>query len=300
VEWTTLITGLVKTSIALTVFALGLQTRIEDVLSLRLRPALLARSLLAMSVVMPLAAVTLAKTFDLHPAVKIALVALALSPVPPLVLKNQLQAGAGAQYASGLMVAAALFAVVFVPLALEGIGRVFALSLHQSPLEVAWIILLSVLAPISLGLLAGNFVPGLAQRVAKWISLLSFVLLVLALGAILFNAAPAMVSLVGNGTLLAFAVFIVLGLVFGHALGGPEPGDRTVLARSTALRHPGVALAIATANFPEQKLVLPAILLYLLVGAMLSVPYARWRRRSDTVRAEPSTMPVRNARKETR
>ena len=37
---------------------------------------------------------------------------------------------------------------------------------------------------------------------------------------------------------------------------GPDPEDRVVLALSTASRHPGVALAIATANFPQETSVM--------------------------------------------
>ena len=44
-------------------------------------------------------------------------------------------------------------------------------------------------------------------------------------------------------------------------------------------RHPGIALAIAHANFPEDKNVLPALLLYLVVGALVAAPYLRWIRR---------------------
>ena len=51
-------------------------------------------------------------------------------------------------------------------------------------------------------------------------------------------------------------------------MGGPKPGNRTTLALFTAARHPGIAVAIATTNFPQQKLVLPTVLLYLLVNAM--------------------------------
>jgi bile acid:Na+ symporter, BASS family len=50
-----------------------------------------------------------------------------------------------------------------------------------------------------------------------------------------------------------------------------------VLALATSSRHPGVALAIATANFPDEKLVLPAVLMFLLAGAILSIPYVKWQ-----------------------
>jgi bile acid:Na+ symporter, BASS family len=96
---------------------------------------------------------------------------------------------------------------------------------------------------------------------------------------ILFTAWPAISSLIGNGTLFAFALFVLVVLATGHWLGGPDPQDRTVLALSTASRHPGVAMAIAQANFPGQKLVVGAILLYLIVNVILSALYLTSRRR---------------------
>jgi len=49
-----------------------------------------------------------------------------------------------------------------------------------------------------------------------------------------------------------------------------------VLAPSTASRHPGVALAIATANFPQEKSVMGAILLSLVISLIVSVAYLAW------------------------
>lgn len=82
-----------------------------------------------------------------------------------------------------------------------------------------------------------------------------------------------------NGTLAAIVAFVLVGLVAGHLLGGPAPEDRTVQALSTASRHPGVAMAIASANFPQQKLTPAAILLYLIVCAIVTIPYLTWRKR---------------------
>jgi len=72
---------------------------------------------------------------------------------------------------------------------------------------------------------------------------------------------------------------VAIGLIVGHLLGGPDPRDCVVLALATASRHPGVALAIAAANFPQEKRVLGAILLYLLISLVVSVAYLAWRRR---------------------
>jgi bile acid:Na+ symporter, BASS family len=52
------------------------------------RPGQLVRGLVAMNLLMPMFAVALAVMFDLNPAVKIALVALSVSPIPPVLPKK--------------------------------------------------------------------------------------------------------------------------------------------------------------------------------------------------------------------
>src|SRR5262249_56108558 len=87
------------------------------------------------------------------------------------------------------------------------------------------------------------------------------------------------IVLVGGGTFLILIVFVVICLVSGALLGGPELSNRIVLALSTASRHPGVAMAIVNANRPNPKLALPAILLYMTVSAILSGLFVGWVRR---------------------
>jgi BASS family bile acid:Na+ symporter len=52
-----------------------------------------------------------------------------------------------------------------------------------------------------------------------------------------------------------------------------------VLALSTASRHPGIALAMASANFPDVHSVTATVLLYLLLNIVLSIPYVLWQKR---------------------
>jgi BASS family bile acid:Na+ symporter len=125
--------------------------------------------------------------------------------------------------------------------------------------------------------------PRFAERFAEPLSRAAFLLLIAALVPVLFVQRSAFVSLIGNGTLLAMVVFALVGLATGFLLGGPERTDRVVLALSTACRHPGVAMTIASTNFPNQKLILPAILLYLIVSIIVSTVFLGWlRRRGDS------------------
>src|SRR3954468_23001016 len=105
----------VKASLALTVFATGLSARRGDAAWLFRHPALLARSILSMNVILPLMAVSVAIAFSLNHAVKIALIALAISPVPPILPVKMIRAGGGSSYAISLLVASALLAVITIP-----------------------------------------------------------------------------------------------------------------------------------------------------------------------------------------
>jgi BASS family bile acid:Na+ symporter len=268
-----------KLSIILTVVALGFEADTRGALSLLRRPAQLLRSLLAIYVVMPLVAVALVLAFRMDPAICIALLALSLSPIPPILPKKQLKAGGGINYVYDLLVLVGLLAVVLAPLGLMAMERVFPVDLQLSPARLAGIVLSTILAPLLLGILVRRIVPGVAARLAKPLSVLATVMLLSAGLLIVIKSWSAMIGLLGDGTMLIFAAFILVGLAAGHLLGGPLPADRTVLALATASRHPGVALAMAAASFPDQKLVLPAVLLYLVAGAVLTIPYTKWRQR---------------------
>ena len=264
-----LILLVLKISIALNVFALGLDATLADATHLFRNPRELGRVFLSMNVVMPALAVALVLTFNLHPAVKIALVALSVSPVPPIFPKKALKSGGTDDYTVGLLVAAALLAIVVIPIAMEIFQWISGVPLQMSAGSVAVLVFATVLAPLLAGIVLRAVAPALAERGAKPIGSVATVLLLLSLVPVLFGSIRTILSLVGDGTLLSFAGFALVGYFVGHWLGGPEPENRPVLALATASRHPGIAVAIAQANFPEQKLAMPAILLYLLVSGIV-------------------------------
>jgi BASS family bile acid:Na+ symporter len=279
-----LIPIVLKASVLLSVFAIGLKASVQDATYLFRRPGELVRALLAMNVLMPLFAVVLISIFDLSPAVRIALVALSVSPIPPLLPNKMMKAGGTDSYAIGLLIAVSLLAIIFVPLAMEIIERVRNVPLQMTAASIAALVFMTILLPIGLGVAVHSFAPALAERLTKPISQIAGIGLLASVVAILFAAAPAIWTLIGNGTIIALAAFVLAGLAIGHFLGGPEPENRTALAISTASRHPGIAIALAVANFPEQKLAMAAVLLYLLVNALVSAPYHFWIKRRLPVR----------------
>lgn len=267
-----------KLSILLSVFVLGLAASSRDVTYLFRHPKQLVRSLLPMYVIMPLVAAVIVSIFsNLNPAVKIALITLSVSPIPPILPKKQLKVGGRESYVIGLLVAISLLAIIVVPLVIELFELAFNRSAQIPPAVVARLILATVLIPLAIGLAVRYALPAFAERIAKPLSIVASILLAIASLFILFNAMPAIISLIGNGTVLAIIIFVLIGLAVGHSFGGPDPDNKTALALSTVSRHPGIAIAIANINFPEQKLALAAILLYLLLSAVVTIPYLKSR-----------------------
>ena len=263
-------------SALLNLFSIGLKASLQDATYLFRRPGELVRVLLAMNVLMPVFAVALISIFDFHPAVKIALVALSVSPIPPPLPAKMEKAGGTDSYVIGLHVAIGLLAIIFVPLAMQIIGLVRGVDLHMTIAPVAKVVFISVLIPLAVGIGVHKLAPALSERVAKPIAGISGIGVVVCIVAMWISAAPAMWSLIGNGTVIALLAFVLVGLAIGHLLGGPVPENRTSLAISTASRHPGVALLLAQANFPAEKLATAAVLLYLIVMAVGSIPYLVW------------------------
>ena len=263
----------VQVSIFLTVFGFGLQATRDDLLYLVRRPGMLVRSLVAMFLIMPLFTLIVARTFVFHPAVEIALGALAISPVPPLLPRRQVKAGGEGSYGVGLMATAALLSIAFVPLTLHLLARFLGLPAAISPAAVARVVMISVLLPLAAGAGFHALAPRLSERVAKPVGRIATGLLALGGIGILVGALPIAMALIGNGTILVIVAFVAFGLAVGHYLGGPTDEERVVLALSTACRHPALALAIASATFPNEKRVVGAIVLYLLLNLIVAIPY---------------------------
>ena len=266
----TLIPLLLKLSIFLTVFAMGLQATFADATFLFRNPRQLIRGFLSMDFTMPLLALLLAMTLNLHPAVKIALVALSVSPIPPIFPKKELKAGGKEDYTIGLLVAMVVLAIAVIPITLEIFERVTGVPLHMSALAVATIVFKTVLTPLLLGIALRAVALKLADRLAKPIGTLAAVILIVSALPALFVLIRNNLPLLFDGTLLALAVFALIGYIVGQLFGGPDPMDRSVLAAATASRHPGLALAIAHASFPQQKLVVPTVVLYLIVSSVVT------------------------------
>ncbi len=262
----------------------GLTARFSDVTYVLRLPDLLARSLLAVLVVAPVVAAVVVSVMALRPQVAVALVALATSPLPPLLPRRGETAAGHVRYRLGLVVVLAVLAIPVTAVATPLLGHVFGRQYVVSSWHIAELMVTSVLAPLVAGMTLRERRPELAERLAGPVEHVQRWALPAAMILLLIAAAPAMWKLLGDLTLVALVLFVTIMAAIGHTLGGPEPRYSAVLALATSCRNPAAALTVATASFSNAE-EHGAVALYTLVTAAVAALYTRWLRRNPAALA---------------
>ena len=146
-----------KGSVALLIFAVGLDSRLRDLSYLTRRPGVMLRSLLAMYVVVPVAAVVLVpllalsavKLLQLPTGLELALVVLAISAGAPMLPRKLMRLG-NEEYVISLVIVSSLLAILTVPAWLLLLGPHFDRLEALDPATVAGVLGKSFLVPSSI------------------------------------------------------------------------------------------------------------------------------------------------------
>jgi BASS family bile acid:Na+ symporter len=282
-----LIPILLTLSLGLLVVAIGMGSERGDLTYVLRRPRMLGRAILAVDVLPVLAAigVTSLMTWLSVPS-RAAILLMAISPVPPLVPGKSLKFGGRREYVYGLQIAMVVLSLVSVPL----LGNITA-ALYGSRAEFPlWVLVRNLvsglLIPLAIGLALGRWLaPDFSKRFAPTLAKIALIMVFVTIVPILIVAWRPMIGLLGDGTLLAMAIVIGLAMLGGYVVGQKEPGDRAALVFASAMRHPGIALALIGANNANRTIV-AGVLLFLFVGLFALIPYQILLKRST--KAEPA------------
>ena len=274
---------LVTVTIFSLMFTIGVGHSFHELTFLWRRPKLLARSLLAVIVMVPVAVGLLVWVFDLTIAVSTGLAVLAAAPGAPLTYKRSLMAGGDPVYTVSLQLTLALAAVVITPFSLSIFCSLFELGLRGiSPIKVARQVAVVTFLPVITGLIVQRLMPRLADMIAKPLRILAdtlFIALLVALMILLILSPETRIALNPGGTsIFAIITMASVSLAIGHSLGGTSPGQRSSLAIASVARNVGLALFIA-GQVDHGLSFVPTLLTYLISGALIAAPYSIWRMR---------------------
>jgi len=274
------------TFVVSSMLAVGLSLTFGQILAPLRNRRLVSFALLANFVLMPLAALVIARLLRLDEPLEIALLLLgAASGAPFLPLLARIAKG-NLAFAVGLMVLLMVVTVGYMPLVLplllEGVS--------VDPLKIGRSLVLLMLIPLAIGLLVKARLNVVAARLQPALSRVSTLSLALLIILLLATNIQNVVSLFGTRGIAASIVFIAAGSGIGWILGG-RPDTKGVSALGTAQRNIAAALVVGGQNFTDSRVVVMVVVVAI-VGLLLLMPLARFLARklpgADTGSAGPA------------
>jgi BASS family bile acid:Na+ symporter len=257
--------------------SVGLSIPLERLGYLWHTPWPLARGALSVLVLVPLLALLVVTHVDLPVPVRTGIMVMAISPGAPIALRRSLEAGAHDAFAPCLQLVVVTLAIVTIPLSIEFLDILYFGNARADPLAIARQVFFAQLLPLALGIGLRSVLPAFALR-AEGVLARAGNLLFLLLAAVI--VVSVWTTAIGVG-LLAIACAIGLSVAsigIGLLLGSPDPATRPGMAVVSAMRNPGLALLLASANNAVPGVV-AMILAYLLCSATVVVAYVLWRRK---------------------
>ena len=276
---------LIPGALFLIMFALGLNLRDNHFDLIRNRSALLLRVLLGTCVLVPVVAMIilwLPLSFELSQPARLSIALMAVCPSAPLTLRKAGKAGGNAQMAGYLQMAAAIAAIISIPLMAELFTTVFkGQGWEIRPMQVAMNVGQVQILPLLLGLFLRRWLPAWAEGAEPFFNKLANLLLLLVLVVILVKAFPLLIPFARKNllALALMAVMVIASLLIGYLLAGPDPKERTTVSLVTSMRNPGLALLFAQINAPQMLELKLSILTYLVLTIIFSIPFLNWRKR---------------------
>lgn len=239
------------------------------------------RMLIANFILVPLLMVIFLTAVPFAPAIKTGLLLFSLAAGAPFLIKltqtSQHDLALGAATMVLLMIVTVIYVPLVLPLLLTDIA-VDTWAMVRSLLQ-------QTLLPIVVGMLAAQYLPGLATRAQPWIAKLGNIALYVVLGATLIGYLPNILEIIGTGAIIASGGFVAAAFGIGYIMGGDADPLQDVGGLGTAQRNTAACMIVATQNFSDPN-VLVIITLASTLGIVLLLLIAVAVSRDNKVHAE--------------
>jgi bile acid:Na+ symporter, BASS family len=231
---------------------------------------LVALSLVANFVLMPLCAFVLAKALSLDEPLGVGLLLLGCAAGAPFLPKLAELAKGNLAFAVGVMVLLMVVTVGYLPIVLP----LLLPGVSVDPWKIARSLVLLMLLPLAAGLVLRARYENLAARVKPLLDRISNISLILLVLLITAANLDKVLQVFGTRGILAGFLFIALGFGVGWLLGGPGADTRRVMALGTAQRNIAAALVVASQSFNDPKVVVMVVVVAI-AGLIVLMPSSR-------------------------
>lgn len=251
-------------------FSLGLGYTVEEIIGPLSHARGVIRALVANFIFVPLSGLAVTRALSLAPGLETGLLLVSMAAGAPFLIQLTQHAEHDVGLSASLLVLLLPATVLYMPL-------VVPLALPQATVS-AWAIakplVLTMLAPLALGLVLKERSHTWAERFQPMLGKAASVILVVLIAATFLANFAAIVNVFGTGAILAALLLIGIAFLIGYAMGGADPEIRGVLGLGTAQRNVAAATVVASQGFADPD-ILVMVITASLVGLAMLFPIAR-------------------------
>jgi BASS family bile acid:Na+ symporter len=258
------------TFVVSSMLAMGAGLTIAQIIEPLRNVRLVALSLLANLVLMPVGAFILAKVLSLDEPLGVGLLLLGCAAGAPFLPKLAELAKGNLAFAVGAMVLLMVVTVGYLPIVLPLVLP----GVTVDPSKIARSLVLLMLLPLAAGLALKARYGDLAARVKPVFDGVSNISLILFILSITVANIDKVLQVFGTRGILAGLLFIVLGFGTGWLLGGPGADTKRVMALATAQRNIAAALVVGSQSFDDPQVVVMVVVVAI-VGLIILMPLSR-------------------------
>ena len=265
-------------------FSIGLRTKGGELLNIVRDRALLVRTLLANCILIPAIGYLLVHAFPLNPDAAAGILLLAAIPGTPIALQFTRLAKTRLAFTATMTFVLSLMSIVMTPLVIEAIPQTGQRSERPVLLLIANIALY-IAVPLCAGLWSARRVPAIASKLAMPLSVIATVAFLFLMWETRIVRRSAFNAIRGGGTVLAMFLLLLLAMLIGWLIGGPERETRRILATSTGMRNVIVVLYVARYCFLGTNVfMVPIVYLSLMVptNLLFHLAFIGWQKLRPT------------------
>jgi len=255
--------------IVLVMLSIGLRVSGGELLEVLRDRGLFTRTLLANCLLIPGIGFLLVKLFPLTSDASIGILLLAAIPGTPIALQFARKAKPRLAFGAVMTLVLSLASIVLIPLVFEVMPRIARRS-ERPILNLIASMLLFISAPLCIGLWMARRAPIASRRLVLPLELLASAVFLFLMWETRLARREALYAIAGHGTILAMFSLLVISMLIGWFIGGPDSESRRILATSTGMRNVIVVLYIARFCFPGTHIyMIPIVYISLMVPTNL-------------------------------
>jgi len=255
--------------VVIVMLSIGLRVSSGELLDILRQRALFVRTLVANCFLIPAIGILLVRIFPLTPDASVGILLLAAIPGTPIALQFTRMAKTRLAFAAAMIFVLSLVSIVMTPLAVELMPQ--TAQRNQRPmLLLVTSIALYIALPLGAGLWVARRAPKIAPRLVVPLGILASIIFVFLMWETRLARREALNAIRGGGTILAMLLLLLLSMLIGWLIGGPDRESRRVMATSTGMRSVIVVLYVARYCFPGTNVyMIPIVYLSLMVPTNL-------------------------------